>query len=418
VKGVIEVQQFRDTTEGVAVAILMAGHNAYAPESVEDDEEGGSEDVGPQIFPNQKEGVKNFLRKLDPAGDKAAVFIYDENGVRTIDTFSNMFPDAVAAVEKAKVEEGTSGQPGQRLAPRLFQFIRSVIDEKISVEEDLPRRKILLIMSDGLDVYSGKPDKIDEMIKAIVEAARDANLKIYALGATPGNPDNLRYLKEIAIKTEGAYREIGAQEWVNIPDIFGGVAEEIKKQYVVTLQSDELESGKPLKFRVVAKTGGRTLEAEYAKDIKLDDKPFNWMKIVWIAVGVIGGLLFIFVVIKLIVWLKNRQPAQQEEQVVEYTGPSKGRLTITTGPHAGEEYHLTKDLTTIGKMAGNDIVLNRDDSTSKRHAGIKIDDMRYELADFNSTNGTFVNGRKINKQFLRDGDRIKLGETEMAFHVK
>jgi hypothetical protein len=416
VRGIVEVQQFRDTTEGVAIAILMAGHNAYAPMSVEEEDEGM--DGMPQIFPNQKEGVKNFLRKLDPAGDKAAIFIYDESGIRTVDTFSNMFPEAVSAVDKAKVQESQAGQPGQRLAPRLFNNILEVVEDKFGSEEDLPRRKILLIMSDGLDVYSGRPDRIDQMIKDIVQAARGYNIKIYALGATPGNPDNLRYLKEIAVKTEGAYREIGPKEWVNIPDIFAGLAEEIKKQYVITFKSEELESGRPLKFRVVAKTGGRTLEAEYAKDVKLDDKPFNWMKIVWIAVGVIGGLVFLFVIIKLIVFLKNRQPAQQEEQVVEYTGPSKGRLTITTGPHAGEEYHLTKDLTTIGKMQGNDIVLNRDDSTSKRHAGIKIDDMRYELADFGSTNGTFVNGRKINKQFLRDGDRIKLGETEMAFHLK
>lgn len=423
IHGLIEVEQFRDTTEGVAVAILMAGHNAYAPESVEDDEEEGEGAEGdsiPQIFPNQKEGVKNFLRKLDPAQDKAAIFIYDENGVRTIDTFSGMFPEAVAAVDKARVEEAQAGQPGVRLAPRLFNNILSVLEEKIGVEEDLPRRKILLIMSDGLDVYSGRPDRIEQMIKDIVQAARDYGVKVFALGATPGNPDNLRYLKEIAVKTGGAYREIGAKEWVNIPDIFASVAEEIKKQYVVTLKSEELEGGKPLKFRVIAKTGGRTLEAEYEKDVKLDEKPFDWMKIAWIAGGVLGGLLVIFLLVKLIGAILRARANRPVEtaQVAEYTGPSKGRLVVTTGPHAGEEHHLTKDLTTIGKMQGNDIVLNMDDSCSKRHAGIKIDDMRYELADFGSTNGTFVNGRKINKQFLRDGDRIKVGETEMAFNLK
>jgi pSer/pThr/pTyr-binding forkhead associated (FHA) protein len=44
--------------------------------------------------------------------------------------------------------------------------------------------------------------------------------------------------------------------------------------------------------------------------------------------------------------------------------------------------------------------------------------MRYELADFNSTSGTWVNGRKINKQFLKDGDEIRIGNTEMTFTLK
>ena len=420
VPGVIDVEQFRDTNEGVAIAILMAGHNAYAPASVEEGE-GDEEDSAPQIFPKQKDGVINFLRKLDAAQDKAAIFIYDENGVRTIDTFSNMFPDAIRAVESgAKVEDSAPGQPGQRLAPRLFNNILEVLEEKIGVEEELPRRKILLIMSDGLDVYSGRPDRIEQMIKDVVQAARDDGVKVYALGATPGNPDNLRYLKEIAVKTGGAFREVGVKEWVNIPDIFASVADEIKKQYVVTLKTEDLEEDKPLKFRIVAKTGGRTLEAEYDKDVKLVPKPVDIMRYVWIVLGVLGGAIVIFLLVKVIGAILRSRGQRTEVQAapVEYTGPSKGRLTVTTGPHAGEEYHLTKDLTTMGSMQGNDIVLDMDDACSKRHAGIKIDDMRYELADFGSTNGTYVNGRKVNKQFLRDGDRIRIGSTEIAFALK
>ena len=44
--------------------------------------------------------------------DKAAIFIYDERGVRTIDTFSNMFPEAVAAVERLP-----AAHPGGRARP-------------------------------------------------------------------------------------------------------------------------------------------------------------------------------------------------------------------------------------------------------------------------------------------------------------
>jgi hypothetical protein len=88
-----------------------------------------------------------------------------------------------------------------------------------------------------------------------------------------------------------------------------------------------------------------------------------------------------------------------------------------SGPLAGELFHLTEDVTTIGRIDGNAIVI-QDDAVSKRHAGIKIEDMRYELADFNSTSGTWVTGRKINKQFLKDGDEIRIGNTEMTFTLK
>ena len=68
-------------------------------------------------------------------------------------------------------------------------------------------------------------------------------------------------------------------------------------------------------------------------------------------------------------------------------------------------------------MEGNDLLLE-DNSVSKRHAGIKIDEMRYELADFGSTNGVYVGGVKITKQFLKDGDVIQIGNTEMQFRLK
>jgi len=84
---------------------------------------------------------------------------------------------------------------------------------------------------------------------------------------------------------------------------------------------------------------------------------------------------------------------------------------------AGEVFPLTEEIVTIGSVDGNHVVIY-DDGVSKRHAGIKIEDMRYELADFGSTNGTWVNGRKINKQFLRDNDEIRVGNTTIEFTLK
>ena len=87
------------------------------------------------------------------------------------------------------------------------------------------------------------------------------------------------------------------------------------------------------------------------------------------------------------------------------------------GPLAGENFPLIDDVTTIGSMKGNTIVIS-DGSVSRRHAAIKIDQMRYEVADMNSTNGILVNGQRVHKVFLKDGDQIQIGSTVLQFNLK
>ena len=71
-------------------------------------------------------------------------------------------------------------------------------------------------------------------------------------------------------------------------------------------------------------------------------------------------------------------------------------------------------VTTIGSAKDSGIVVAAR-GVSRRHAGIRWRDGRYELADFGSTAGVFVNGRRITKTDLHDGDRIQLGPLEALF---
>jgi pSer/pThr/pTyr-binding forkhead associated (FHA) protein len=74
-------------------------------------------------------------------------------------------------------------------------------------------------------------------------------------------------------------------------------------------------------------------------------------------------------------------------------------------------------MTNIGSADGNSIII-LDKSVSKRHAGIKVQDNRFELADFGSTNGVLVNGQRVTKQFLKSGDLLSIGAVEMEFTLK
>ena len=95
-----------------------------------------------------------------------------------------------------------------------------------------------------------------------------------------------------------------------------------------------------------------------------------------------------------------------------------GKLLARTGPLHGRTFYIVDETTTMGSADGNSIILS-DTTVSKKHAGIKVrEGNRYELHDFGSTNGVFINGRRISKQFLKDGDVIKIGDTELIFSIE
>jgi len=90
------------------------------------------------------------------------------------------------------------------------------------------------------------------------------------------------------------------------------------------------------------------------------------------------------------------------------------RLEFILGPMANQTLQLSEEVTTIGSVAGNTVVL-ADPAVSRKHAGIRRVDSSYELADLGSTNGVYVNGHKVPKKTLEIGDVIRVGNTEAVF---
>jgi len=90
------------------------------------------------------------------------------------------------------------------------------------------------------------------------------------------------------------------------------------------------------------------------------------------------------------------------------------RLEFILGPMANQVLQLAEEVTTIGSVAGNTVVL-ADPAVSRKHAGIRRVDSNYELADLGSTNGVYVNGHKVPKKTLEPGDIIRVGNTEAVF---
>ena len=72
-------------------------------------------------------------------------------------------------------------------------------------------------------------------------------------------------------------------------------------------------------------------------------------------------------------------------------------------------YSIDKQkVTSIGRKPGNDVVL-KDPSVSGYHAKIRFEDDAYFPYDFATTNGTRVNGKRIYRKRIGDGDIIEIG---------
>ncbi|HYO65296.1 MAG TPA: adenylate/guanylate cyclase domain-containing protein [Archangium sp.] len=74
------------------------------------------------------------------------------------------------------------------------------------------------------------------------------------------------------------------------------------------------------------------------------------------------------------------------------------------------------DMTTLGRHPSNTVRLV-DREVSKEHATIERMGRDFILRDLGSSNGTFVNGRRVAELRLRDGDEISLGTSKLTFHT-
>jgi pSer/pThr/pTyr-binding forkhead associated (FHA) protein len=75
---------------------------------------------------------------------------------------------------------------------------------------------------------------------------------------------------------------------------------------------------------------------------------------------------------------------------------------------------LIKKITTIGRHLSNDLVFH-EEFLSRYHAEIINEDGSYVLYDKNSTSGTFVNGKNIDKCILNSGDLISFANINIMF---
>jgi pSer/pThr/pTyr-binding forkhead associated (FHA) protein len=95
-----------------------------------------------------------------------------------------------------------------------------------------------------------------------------------------------------------------------------------------------------------------------------------------------------------------------------------GRLVVAASSvlDEGSEFELDSAPLTVGRGGQNDVVVDADEFASARHVRIEPRRDGVWVHDLGSTNGTFVNGARIDRpRKLVDGDLVRIGETELRF---
>ena len=89
-------------------------------------------------------------------------------------------------------------------------------------------------------------------------------------------------------------------------------------------------------------------------------------------------------------------------------------LVVRKGPDVGERFVIDRERLTVGRDPDSDIFLN-DVTVSRNHAVLLYGGGEVTLEDSGSLNGTYVNGVRVDRAPLGDGDVLQVGTFQMVF---
>jgi hypothetical protein len=116
--------------------------------------------------------------------------------------------------------------------------------------------------------------------------------------------------------------------------------------------------------------------------------------------------------------LLQKKPVTEEMLSKTFVLMETPMLVVRKGKNLGQSYSLNRAFPiSIGRSRVNEIRLD-DITISAQHCRIIPENGRHILCDLNSTNGTFLNEMKVTRQTLKEGDTIRVGETQFLYKVE
>lgn len=362
--------------------------------------------------------------------------------------------------------DGSAGDPA--LSDAIDQAVKALKKAQPDIEGH-SLRKMIIVLGDGRDNAQDR----DRITRTAQRAAKET-IRIHSIAYSPSDKRRtLLALGEYSKQSFGTFRWPGqghpptAESW---QDAFRQLADEINKQNVITFfgAPDDDLAGKKIhlvtslrydatsnEIRTPAAVecagsacetfcsddGAKTMCVVYGGSNGGGHHVLRWILIIG------GGLVGVIVVLGVVGWAMSRnqnralpippgmppgyasQPPQaygsQPPQPQGYRSqpPAMGMLPngrpvpgmlIMSGNRTGERLVL-KNGFLIGSQPASDLQI-QDGYTSTNHAQLMMDaEGNCTIMDLGSTNGTFINGQRIQQQQLTHGMLIKVGATELRF---
>lgn len=105
-------------------------------------------------------------------------------------------------------------------------------------------------------------------------------------------------------------------------------------------------------------------------------------------------------------------PALSPDEAAHVPGLVGFALVVERGPRAGMTWVVKEGATTVGRHPDSDIFLD-DITVSRHHCRFRSEGGVFSVEDSGSTNGTYVNGERVDQSVLQPGDEVIIGK----FHL-
>jgi VWFA-related protein len=370
----------------------------------------------------------DFVRKFG-GNDRIALITFGTQ-VSLVQDFSN---------DKGALEKAIGAfSPEQTGYTHLYDALHQA--QKLLLSQPT-ERKVIVVLTDGKD--EGSFLKEDD----IIGESQKSNIPVYAMGFGVQADIPERVLGRIATLTSGSYEYAMTSQ--QLSGIFARLSDDLRNEYV--LQYETVLPADGLVHDVTLSVAAESDTVRTERRVETPVRAGFWTTRRIILGAVVGAL--VVVLAGLVIWRRKRAGAAEGGH---YTGPGisegvpeqkvvtrdrlrestseestaaieedhtrvigsalrlKAWFVIRQGPSRGEEILIDNIPAVIGRGAKADVRL-KDATVSAQHAKLFMENDTVYLQDLASTNGTFVNEKKIVKSGLKDNDRVRFGEVETVF---
>lgn len=366
----------------------------------------------------QQQLLQSWLPQLTDARYQLGLAAFADN-LRTLAPL-NSEPAVLTQALKALSAQGYS-----------TAFYQSLLNSLELLKWTQAERKSLWIFSDGM------AEDTAYQHEDVVLAAREANVMIVGLGypERKSQRPQLQRLQRLAEETGGYFvtaregqlpvnslKDIlalvdgGGTLSLDLPDLYGlhqaslTVWDTSGEMFAKTFPIQGL-SLPPIEIADPATKGKQerlstqftpVLSTGSPSPLTVPGPSIDWR---WMTVGIVLLVLILLILLIVAIWRLSMRKKFSSHAI----------LARLENLHSGQLMMITAPFCRIGRAPDNELYF-KNDSVSAYHAELHHHrDGAFEIADIGSTNGVWINGRRVKKQGLRNGDVVELGEIRLRF---